>query len=245
MVAQGRLPSGTRGDDGGGVTVEDVRVLGRRRALPGGRAVAGALLVTLALVGTFSAWARASTGPTTLYVVAARDVSAGATITRADLELVALDLGSSGRRAFTDVTPLVGSIATAPLAQGEVVQASHVVHGRAGGGVEISIPVAAARAVGGRLLPGDRVDVAATYGTGADAFTHYVVRGATVIEIDRPSRGLGADGTEVVTIEVPDPADALAVSHAFTAGEISLVRTTGRPAADGPKSTYRAPAGER
>jgi Flp pilus assembly protein CpaB len=201
------------------------RVIRRRRPLPGGRAVVGAFLVTVAAVGIFVAYADA-TG--TSYVVAARDVGIGARLTAADFALVPLDLPPEQRaRAFDDVSVLEGATLLGPLSQGDLLQSSLVV--AAEPDVEqISFSISADRAVGGRLLPGERIDLLVTYGSGESAYTEAVVRDALVVKVDEDdSAGLGGIGTNVLSVAVPDPLSSLRIAHAVNAGAVTVVRTTG------------------
>ena len=63
-----------------------------RRGLPTGRALVGALLVTLAAVGSFAIATAGDDGPTTEYLVMINDVDAGDQIRFADVSLAAKDL---------------------------------------------------------------------------------------------------------------------------------------------------------
>lgn len=217
----------------------------RRRPLPGGRAVVGGLLVAAAAVGVFAAYADATAGPRDRYVVAARDLAPGARLTGADLALRPIDLPAplSGR-AFRDEGSLVGAMVVGPVAAGELVQAGAVVRPEGGAGTrEVSFAVPRARALGGRLAGGERVDVVATYGTGAEAVTVSVVRGALVVGVDAGRGPLGEQGDVVLTLAVDRAVDAMAVAHAARAGEVAVVRATGADADAGPDS-YRPPAGD-
>lgn len=237
-VASGGAPAGNGNGRG-------ARPLARRRPLPGGRAVAGAFLIALALVGSFAGYTQATADTRESYLVAARELRIGQTITRRDLTFAAMDLpaGVLGGRVYRDPARLVGAVVLGPVARGELIQASAVI-AKAGrpGDFEISVPIEAARAVGGTLAPGDFVDVAATFGTGEAAFTVYVVRHARVIGRAQSKGALGGSTGDVVTLAVASAEDALAVSHAFTAGQVSLVRSSGTPAPTGPAEPYRAPA---
>lgn len=208
---------------------ETERVVRRRRTLPGGRAVVGAFLVTVAAVGIFAAYTDATAGPVTRYVVAARDVPLGARLTYDDLALVALDLPAEQRsRAFDDPAILDGATLIGPLSRGDIVQSSLVI------AIEpdveqVSFAIGTDRAVGGRLSPGERIDLLATYGSGEGAYTEAVVRDALVVKVDEdPATGLGSGvGTDIITVAVPDAAASLRIAHAINAGEMTLVRTTG------------------
>lgn len=204
------------------------RTITRRRALPGGRAVVGGFLVTVAAVGIFGAYTNASAGPTTSYIVATRDVAVGTQLVDTDLALVPLDLPPGQRaRAFDTPGVLVGATVIGPLSEGDLVQSSGVV--AAEPGVEqLSFAIAADRAVAGRLRPGERVDVLATYGSGESAWTEAVLRDALLVQVDEEgSEALGGDRTEVLTVAVTEAAETLRLAHAVNAGEVTVVRTTG------------------
>src|SRR5688500_3163670 len=68
------------------------RTIDRRRPLPGGRALLGGFLVAVAIVGTFTAYTRSTVTATVDYVVAARDIDAGATLRASDLTVRAMTL---------------------------------------------------------------------------------------------------------------------------------------------------------
>jgi Flp pilus assembly protein CpaB len=210
--------------------------------------VLGGLLVAVAAVGIFAAYQDATDATTTAYVVAGRDLPAGTRIGESDVERVAVDLPTGlAARAFANVERLVGSVTLAPLAEGDLIQASGVVSGASREPArELSFAIDTERAVNGRLDPGERVDVLVTYGTGADAYTAVVVTGAEVVDVDEDSGGaLGVSGGTVLTLALPDAEDALAVTHAVRAGEVTVVRTTlaGDAGNAGEGSTeYRPPA---
>src|SRR5205085_11204950 len=61
------------------------RVVARRPALPGGRAVVGGFLVALAAVGGFAGWTRATADTRVRYLAASRDLPVGRRIGPGDL----------------------------------------------------------------------------------------------------------------------------------------------------------------
>jgi hypothetical protein len=219
------------------------RPVARRRPLPGGRAVAGGLLVGLAAVLTWVA-ASGPAGPAGApAVVARRSVRAGVRLTDADLAVRRIDLPPDvASRTFGSTAALAGAVVVAPIAAGELVQASSVATG-VPAGFELAIPVEDAGLVDG-VEPGERVDVLATYGTGTDAFTVAVVLGAVVVEVPAPvSDGFGAAVAPVLTVALRSRADALAVTHAIHAGAVTLVRATAGGSSGGTSPpTYRTPA---
>lgn len=236
---------GSRRGAGGHGNGSGARALRRHRALPGGRAVVGGFLVALAAVGIFAGYTGATADTREPYFVARRDLPLGHRIARSDLATLPMDLPALLRaRSYRDASQLVGAVVIGPVSKGELLQASDVLAQRDGGGDrQISFPIDPARAVDGRLRPGEFVDVLATYGTGADGYTVVVVRGARVADRSAAGGSLADGDDDVVTLAVAGPSDTLAVAHAVNAGAVTLVRTAGPPAgADaGPPSTYTSP----
>jgi Flp pilus assembly protein CpaB len=221
-----------------------LRPLQRRRALLNGRAALGALLVALATLILFSAAERGGRSELQRYVVAKRALGIGSHITAPDLTTSAMHLpaGRLRSRLFERGDRLVGAVVVAPIAAGELVQASAVL---AADGVaeqrQISVPIESARALGDRLQPGELVDVVATFGAGAEAFTVTVVTGARVVARDAAGGPLGDRKSEVVVLAVPSSESGVAIAHAIAAGQISLVRVTGVAQSTGDSTPYRAP----
>jgi Flp pilus assembly protein CpaB len=210
--------------------------------------VVGGFLIALAALSVFVAQARVTAGPTTRFVVARQDLAVGSRISAGDLTLLAMELPSAVARnsAFTTKSRLVGATTLGPIRAGELVQAGAVVRKQSGADeLEMSFNIDAARAVAGGLRPGERVDVLATFGAGSDTYTLAVVRGARVLATSRPARNFADARSSVVTLALRTSDEALALSHAVNAGEVTLVRSTGvaetEPAAGAP-NIYRAPA---
>ena len=231
--------AGSLGGGGGGRTVK------RRSALPTGRAVVGGFLVALAALGTFAAYSASTAGPSTTYVVARRDIPIGTRLTANDLTTLPMELPDVVARdaAFANEGPLVGATTVGPVRRGELVQAGDVVKKRSGAGeLEVSFEVESSRALAGTLRPGERVDVLATFGAGADTYTVTVVRQARVLETGNDRGGLASGDTDVISLAVPTPDDALALTHAVNAGKVTLVRSTGATVGGEVGKTYQAPA---
>ncbi len=215
------------------------RPLRKHQGLPGARAVAGGLLVAAAAVGLFAAYSGLHGPPDRSYVVVRHAVAAGSRLQPSDLALQPMDLPPALRaRAFDKVSDLANTTSLAPLAAGELVQPSALVVTRSADAQRsVSFPID--RAHLGPLKQGERVDVLATYGTGADAWTAVVLRQAQVVDVDRSKSALGESGSPMVTVAVTDPNDELALAHAVSLGKITVVVATGAPAASGPPATYR------
>jgi len=229
----------------GGAGAAGARPLRRRSSLPTGRAVAGGLLIALAALGIFVAYTRAVRGPATTYVVARHDIAVGSRLTGDDLTTLPMTLPRvvATSAVFTSERALIGTTTVGPIRRGELVQASSVVKKRSSADeLEVSFSIASSRALGGALQPGDRVDVLATFGSGGDTYTVTVVRQALVLRTGRSGGTLGDSQTETITLSLPSSDAALALSHAVSAGEVTLARSTGATVSGPVGQTYRAPS---
>lgn len=214
----------------------------RRRSVPGGRAVLGGLLVATAAVGLYAASSQGGGGPHQSFVVARHAIPPGTRLGASDLARVPMDLPPTlASRAFRDPQSLVGATVIAPLNENELVQSSAVVSKPSSPpSREVTFPVGR-ETISASLEEGERVDVVATYGAGADSFTTVVLRQALVVTLDRGRASVGNSGDAVVTVAVDDPNDALALAHAVQLAKLTLVRSTGAaPSFNGP-SVYRQP----
>jgi hypothetical protein len=210
------------------------RVLARRPALPGGRAVLGALLVVGAGIGTFALAAGGDDAPTTAYPVLVRPVDPGEPLAGDAVEWRAMELDPEVEaRTFVEQAELADVVALAPLAPGELVQRSQVT-GRGTGadalGGQVSIPVPVDRTPPD-LRRGERVAVLATYGSGADATTIVTVGAATVLAHDTKSEAIGSSATSRLTLALDDPSAVVATAHASQVAELTIVRTSGATSA--------------
>jgi Flp pilus assembly protein CpaB len=183
------------------------------------------------------------------YVVASHALGIGTRIAVADLRTTELHVpaGALRTRVFADPRALVGSIVVAPIADGELIQASAVLARDSAADLrQISVPIEAARSLGDRLQAGEFVDVVATFGTGGDAFTVAVVHAARVVGRDSNGGTLGDKKGQVVVLAVTTADDAIAIAHAVAAGQVSLVRVSGTTGDAGePPAPYRAPRPSR
>lgn len=201
------------------------RLIARRRALPGSRAVLGALLVTAAAVGTFLAYTGATAGPSDAVVVAARSLRIGEVLDADDLRLVRVDLPEGTRDgAFDAIEALDGHVVLGPVAQGELVQRAAVTDDAVVPAAhEVALTLPRTHLAAGRLQPGDLVDVFVT----DDVGTRSVVRAARVVEIDRPDGSLTSGREQILVVAVTSDDDVAAVVHALRTGEVTVVRSTG------------------
>lgn len=237
-----RPPGNAAGPPNGG------RPLRRRSTLPSGRAVVGGLLVALSALGTFAAYTRATAGPTHSYAVAGRDLPIGTQLTAGDLLLLPMDLPPlvAEQATFSSPRELVGATVIGPVRRGELVQTADVVRKRSGPAeLEVSFSIESSRALAGSLRPGEQVDVLATFGGGGDSYSVVVVRHARVLDTARSGSSLGQGRTETVTLAVANSEEALGLTHAINAGEVTLVRSTGSSGSGAAGQTYRAPAADK
>jgi Flp pilus assembly protein CpaB len=191
--------------------------------------VVGGLLVAIAAVGVFATVSGTGDGPSTGYVIAAHDLPAGRIIDSSDLDTVALDLApGQARGAYRDPPSLVGKLVLAPVAEGELVQASAIGKAVDDGVPTMAMSLPTAAAVGGDLRPGDRVDAYVTYGSDLEASTRLVAESATIVAVSLPTDDAVAAAGEVqVRLAVADPGDRLELINAVNAGTVTLVAVTG------------------
>jgi Flp pilus assembly protein CpaB len=220
------------------------RSVARRPALPNGRAIVGGFLVAVSALGIFTAYARATAGPTTSYVVARHDLALGTQLSDDDLITLPMELPAAVARhaAFNRTSAVIGATTIGPIRQGELVQAGDLVRKRSGPAeLEISFEIEPARALAGTLRPGELVDVLATFGAGSDAYTVVVVQQARVLASTSSKTALAAGG-DVISLALASSDAALALTHAVNAGEVTLVRSTGSTVSGPAGQTYRVPA---
>lgn len=128
-------------------------------------------------------------------VVAAADLVPGRAISAADVEVRAFPADAVPAGALAEPAAVVGRYVRAPIWRGQLVLAAGVVAAPAafGSGIAlptgyraVAIPVGAANAVGGAILPGARVDVIAVPLPGrapAGRATELIVRSALVVDV--------------------------------------------------------------
>ena len=195
----------------------------RRVGLPSSRAVIGGLLMALAAVGTFLAYAGATADDSIDVLIATRDLRAGQTLTAADVELVPVELPGQVRGLFGAIDAAVGRQVVAPVDAGEFLQASATVAPTEGDeSLEIAIALPGSRAVG-RLTAGERVDIFSTWG---GSVTELIAVDARVLEINGGAGQLLAGGEQVVVrLALADFDQVEALVHAQAAGDITMIRS--------------------
>lgn len=193
----------------------------------------GALLVALAVIGVVASHLSATATPRDRYLVAVAAVPAGTLLAdtaavQTTFRQVALDLPAelAARAVHVDAAAdLVGRRVISALEPGDLLLGSAVAAAGADHGTTtFSFSVPADAAVGGALTVGDRIDVLATVGSGADATTAYVVRAAPLSAVAAHGGGLGGDSLRL-TVELTRQSDVQALAHALATADVVVVRS--------------------
>ena len=239
----------TPGPDGPGPSpASSRRRLAGSRPRPSGRALAGGLLVALAMLVTFAAATHHDAGPGQSVVVARHRVPLGTRLAAADLATERVQVPDAvAAEAFGSSDQVRGQVTLGPLDAGDVVERAAVATPAAAPSLHVlSFPIDRERALDGALRAGQAVDLLATYGTGASARTVVVARGVRLIDVVDDSRqSLASAGKLVVTVGLATASDALAATHASQVGALTLVsrdRAAGAGADPGPDSYSLPPS---
>jgi pilus assembly protein CpaB len=211
----------------------DGAAVGRRGPLRpgmGGRLSRGHVVMVIAgLVGVVLSFAalREHEGGSRV-MVAAREIRAGERVTADDFRSEAVTMSAPLLATVvraSDVDGVVGRIAGATVAEGEIVT-KRLLRPRAAraGQRAMSIPIDPARAVGGRLAAGDRVDVVFA----GEQAVSIIVADAEVLAVDASGRGGIGESASPFTVTIAVTArQSQLVAAAVADGNISLARTTG------------------
>ncbi|MBO9559037.1 MAG: Flp pilus assembly protein CpaB [Caulobacter sp.] len=155
-------------------------------------------------------------------------------------------VGDAAETALGGVTPekaVEGAIVRDPILAGEPITARKIVRGGEGGYLSVvlgpgkramAVPVTSETAVGGFILPGDRVDVIQTHeqttvgegdGGGKQVVAETVIQNVRVLALDQTTAAEKKDAKTIVastaTLEV-GPVEAEALSRAKASGPVTL-----------------------
>ena len=155
--------------------------------------------------------------------VAAHDIHAGDALVPTDLRLVRVDADDDVLATVVrgrDLGHVRGLVATARIGAGELVPRRGLRPQAAPGGLRaMSIPIDPARAVGGRLASGDRVDVVFA---GRDE-SSIIVADALVLSVDARGRGGIGESASPFTVTVAvDARQSELLAAAIADGNLSL-----------------------
>ncbi len=199
------------------------------------RTLLGIALFTIALVAGWSVLGAADRGVAVWAV--ARDLPEGARLSGRDVHQVEVTMPPVQLRGYLGAaTGIEGTVLLRPVRQGELLAAEWVNDDADPASLRsVTIPITPDHAVGGALVPGDRVDVFATVTPEQPrARTELLVEGAEV-EALATSRGLVVEGESLVglTLAVP-PEDIAKIVFAIRTAEIDVVRVEGATGFSGP-----------
>lgn len=199
-----------------------------RRRNPLTRLSASHLLMVLAAVLAFATnlMVLRSHDETRAVVVAASDLVAGRIVDRSDFKAVEVDVDDdlfSRLTSWHQVDVLAGMVAARTIPSGDLIGPNDLRDASTTSGLRaMSIPIEPDHAVGGALLPGDRVDLILV----RDERAEYVLVDAEVLSVSTSDRGALSVGGFYVVVAV-GPQHALDVAAAIQDGRIEVVRSTG------------------
>lgn len=206
-----------------------------------------ALLAVAIVAGVVAGGAYWATAQRAAIVVAARDLDADKTIAPEDVALRELPVDAVPVGALRTVADALGRVPRAPLWTGQILMAAGL--GEAAGAFHsgivppsgqraIAIPVTAAQALGGALVPGAHVDVIAVPAIGraqAKQVTELVAANVTIVDVRGEGGGpfvtpgsarasaIGAvDRLGSVVVAVP-PSEALRIADRIATSNFVLV----------------------
>lgn len=201
------------------------RTLIPRRNLPSGRAVVGALLLTLSGLGLYAANQAATAPPRSTWIVARHRIPSGHRITATDLGQAPMQLiGETEAVSFSDPADVIGHLALSELGPNELVQHSDIArHLQAtGSGRRLTLELTRAQALDGQLATGDRVDIIAT--SAEPGSTRLIVNGALVAGVNAGSTdSVGSSASMRVALVVADDEAAQLIIDASEHGKVTLI----------------------
>jgi len=160
-------------------------------------------------------------------LVAARSLPAGTLLRAADLRAAGIDAGGGLLATLVPAAQeprALGEMLSAPLVAGEPL--AGLLLAGPGTPAAFTLTVLAEHALGGALLPGQRISVLATFQTAAGgAVTRLLARGLLVLAVGQPpSIGDPSQATIPVTVALPDRSLASRLALANSVGRIDLLR---------------------
>lgn len=216
-------------------------VIRSRRALPSGRAVLGALLITLAALGVLLATRLSDDSTFQNVVVATNNLGPGQLIEPDDVAVVRLRLDDQVRFVANDVNEVVGSVTLGPVTAREFVVRSNVAdmlpNNVPNGLAVVSLPVDPANAPS-TIAPGAVVSILATFTDNNEDVTELVADRLLVVSYGTDGDEFGAD-TNVLRVAVGDGQNAADLALAAETGTVSVVGITGASEVSIPEITRR------
>jgi len=211
-----------------------------------------AVLASVLAFSSARSWAariettRPEVGPPVQVVVAARALRRGEVVPADALSTRTMPERYVPAGTVRDVAEAAGRIAVADVVAGEVVTAARLAHAHAGALAALVPPGLRALAVPaaappGGIVPGDRVDVLASFGGGQP---HVETAGAALEVLKIQAGGGAVAGLEstqglasVVLLVSPEEAERLAYAAAFARLTLSVVGTAPETSTPSPSAT--------
>ena len=216
-------------------------VIRSRRALPSGRAVLGALLITLAALGVLLATRLSDDSTFQNVVVATNNLGPGQLIEPDDVAVVRLRLDDQVRFVANDVNEVIGSVTLGPVTVREFVLRSNVAdmlpNNVPNGLAVVSLPVDPANAPS-TIAPGAVVSILATFTDNNVDVTELVADRLLVVSYGTDGDEFGAD-TNVLRVAVGDGQNAADLALAAETGTVSVIGITGASEVSIPEITSR------
>jgi Flp pilus assembly protein CpaB len=168
-------------------------------------------------------------------LVAATDLAPGTLIGDDSVRIEHVDARAevlASMYAPADLDELRGRVATTSIAKGALLTRDVIQATAAGAAARsMSFPLPRARALGGALDRGDRVDVIAVQRDTSEA--GYVMTDVEVVDVDGAGGGpLGGGPDELTVTLAVTPNTAVRLASALETGTVTLVRSTGASPAD-------------
>ena len=205
------------------------KVLKPRRGLPSGRAVLGALLVTLSAVGAFALASRNDQVPDTSYLVVTQIIEAGQAVNLDDVALIPMTLPHKvARNAVSSMSGVDGAIATRDLVEGDVISTRDLIAATDPGGVsvgavhEMSLPVARDR-IAGRIVAGDLVTILVTLRHKDENITMVGIEDARTLKWSSEN---STSSKGILTLALASSLETMGLAHLIQQGEVTVIRTT-------------------
>jgi len=184
-------------------------------------------------------------------VVAARDIELPRALTRDDVEVRAVPAQLAADGVATAIDDVIGLVPRSPLMRGQIVFARGITNeladfrsglGIAPGMRAIALPVSAANALGGAVMPGARVDVLAVPVAGrapAGRATELLMTSATVLDVrgesgapllprDPRSSSIGAGDRLAAVVIAISPVDEIRFADRIATSTFVLALTPAR-----------------
>lgn len=199
------------------------------------RTVLGLLLFTVAFLAGLRVLRTADS--TVAVWSAARDLAAHTTLGVGDVESVRVGLSGDVLSRYATGADPTGTVVTRPVRSGELIPAAAIAEvSSPSAGRSMTIPITPEHANGGRLQPGDRIDVVATFHVGEERARSVMLLAAAEVLDVVTAGGLVVNEQSAVGVTLAvSPDDAIRVAYAVRNAVIDVAKVTGEIGAVNPE----------